>query len=117
MPRRRHFVIDILISADYVYAVPAASKARRFSPVMVAGQGSVNLPGIEPTAALVIIPDQHRLSYPHKGQAPQGKYPGTESTCSSARPSTIPDALGVMPASRLHELLEICYKRHQALDC
>jgi hypothetical protein len=50
--RRRHFVIDI-ISTDHVYEVISASKARCFGPVILAGQGSVNLHGIEPAEALV----------------------------------------------------------------
>jgi hypothetical protein len=46
----------------------SASKARRFGLIILAGQSSVNL-----LTDSVIIPDQHRLSYPHQGQAPQGR--------------------------------------------
>jgi hypothetical protein len=51
--RRRHFVIDILIPTDYMYEGLSSSKACRFSLVIRAGQGSVNLRGIDAAEVLV----------------------------------------------------------------
>jgi len=53
VPRRRHFIIDIIISPDYVYEVVSVSKGRRFDPVILVSQGSVNLLRIAPAEALV----------------------------------------------------------------
>jgi hypothetical protein len=66
--RRRHFVIDILISTDDVYEVLSASKAYRFSLVIRAGQGSVNLRGIDAAEVLVTNDKDRQHTQSHTRQ-------------------------------------------------
>jgi hypothetical protein len=68
VPRRRHFIIDIIISTDHVSEVISALKARRFGPVILASQGSVNLFGIESAEALVTDDKDRQQAQPHAHQ-------------------------------------------------